>query len=529
MVVTMKFTIEAEKKSAGKPLYHMWSKCVGAGRANEGLRANWQEQLKLAVQECGFEYIRFHGLLHDDMCVYRVLNGEPVYNFQYVDELFDRMLQTGIRPFVEFGFCPADLASGARTQFWWKGNVTPPKDYGAWAELIRRLVTHWKERYGINEIRRWYYEVWNEPNLPPFWDGTKSQYFELYKVTALAVKSVDPLLKVGGPATSNYVPDDRFDGEIEDKSKHMTFQMSSADDADWQPVWMRDFLTYCQREELPVDFVSTHPYPTDFALDGHGKTSGFSRSVNSTSEDLALLTKIVQESAYPDAEIHLTEWSSSPSPRDHSHDHLPAAAFVVKANLDSTPLADSLSYWVFTDVFEEGGAGNTIFHGGFGLINYQGIAKPTFHAYRLLHSLGDLELARFEKGIVTKRSIDDKISALFYHYDEAAVSSAVPLAGTRAEAEAIQAKGSPVELELTLKGLTPGAGFEVETIGMDSGYAVPAWVRMGAPEPPGIAETCSLRDLSLATAKRMEYADESGVLKLGITMMPWELLAVREL
>lgn len=195
--------VNVNSKESGEFFHHFWSKCVGAGRANEGLRAAWQKQLKQAVADCGFQYVRFHGLLHDDMFVVHKEDGKIVYNYQYIDELFDSLLEIGIRPFVEFSFCPSALASGNTTVFWWKGNITPSSDLGEWYDLIYHLVLHWKERYGLEEIRIWYYEVWNEPNFSVFWDGTRSEYFALYKTTVEAVKAVDPQLRVGGPATTN--------------------------------------------------------------------------------------------------------------------------------------------------------------------------------------------------------------------------------------------------------------------------------------------------------------------------------------
>jgi len=175
----------------------MFNLCVGAGRANEGLRADWQRQLACVRRECGFRYVRFHGLLCDDMGVYSEdKEGHPVYNWQYIDELYDSLLAIGVRPFVELGFMPAALASGTQTIFWWKGNVTPPKDYQKWENLIRALVTHWTGRYGEAEVATWYFEVWNEPNLAGFWIGDKqgktdaefepiarAEYFKLYAVT----------------------------------------------------------------------------------------------------------------------------------------------------------------------------------------------------------------------------------------------------------------------------------------------------------------------------------------------------------
>ncbi|MEI7503190.1 MAG: glycoside hydrolase, partial [Paludibacter sp.] len=181
----------------------MFRECIGAGRANEGLRADWQKQLAVVRDGCGFKYIRMHGLLTDDMGVYKEdKNGTPEYNYQYIDALYDYLLEIGMKPFVELGFMPSALASGTRTVFWWKANITPPKDYNKWEDLIRNVVQHWTDRYGKEEVKSWYFEVWNEPNHPSFWTGTQEEYFKLYKYTVQAVKSVNPDYRVGGPATA---------------------------------------------------------------------------------------------------------------------------------------------------------------------------------------------------------------------------------------------------------------------------------------------------------------------------------------
>lgn len=153
---------------------------ISAGRAREGLRADWLEQLKMLQKSCHFNYIRFHGLLSDDMGVVSVSNGRLLYNFRFADELFDRLLNAGIRPFVELAFMPKALASGTQTQFWYRANVTIPKDFGLWEDLIRNLVSHLLGRYGIEEVENWYFEVWNEANLNAFWTGTRSDYLHLY-------------------------------------------------------------------------------------------------------------------------------------------------------------------------------------------------------------------------------------------------------------------------------------------------------------------------------------------------------------
>ena len=217
--------------------------------------------------------------------------------------------------------------------------------------LVDRLVRHFLQRYGANEVRQWYFEVWNEPNLSFFFNSTRSKYFELYRATVAAVKSIDPSLRVGGPATSNFVPDDRFGGEEQEGEKSLTGQLKNLADAEWRGVWIREFLEFCAREKLPLDFVSTHPYPTDIPF-GHEIDGMRTRPADSTLRDLQWLREIVSQSAYPSAEIHLTEWSSSPSARDFTHDFPQSAAYIVKTNIEAAGLVESLAYWTFTDVFE---------------------------------------------------------------------------------------------------------------------------------------------------------------------------------
>ena len=521
--------LRAHATAPGVPLDHYWSRVVGAGRANEGLRADWQRQLAAARAACGFEYVRFHGLLHDDMFVYTErADGTPAYNFQYLDALFDALLDLGVRPFVEFGFSPRAMARETATMFWWGAHGAPPTDLGRWAELIDRVVRHWVRRYGRHEVRRWYFEVWNEPNLRGFFRGTRSEYFQLYAATVRAVQAVDAGLRVGGPATSNFVPDARFDTEIEDVSAQIDVG-ADLDALAWRPVWVDEFLAFCRREGLPVDFVSTHPYPTDWALDEHGQGAKLTRGVDATPTDLARLRAIVTAGPYPDAEIHLTEWNSSSSPRDHAHDTLPAATYVVRSVLHSLDTVDSLAYWTFTDVFEEGGAGDELFHGGFGLITLPGIPKPTFHAYRMLGMLGDRLLARTDGAVVTRDADSGRITALAYHYPAEEPKSVPASFDSREVAVATQAKGRPRALRLGVEALPAGARFEVEVLDAEHGDAVGAWRELGEPADPTREQLAHLDRRARATAVSGLAADADGTVRLDVTMSPWSIVLLRQL
>jgi len=520
--------LTANAKGSSKPLIHFWSKVVGAGRANEGLRSTWQEELEMGRKYDGFQYVRFHGIFQDDMFVYREdEHGNPIYNFQYVDDLYDRMLAKGVRPFVELSFSPEPLSPVHNTTFWWRADGSPPSDYTKWGNLVQAFVKHCIDRYGIDEVRQWYFEVWNEPNLYQsfFRGGSQEKYFELYKITAQTIKTIDSQLRIGGPATSNF----NMDGDAIKKAQ-ATGKPFDPLSIPWRPVWIEDFLRYCHDNNLPVDFVSTHPYPQDFAIDepGRPKGKGFRRSIDSTRDDLHTMRKMIDASPYPKAEIHLTEWNSSPSPVDHSHDSLAAATFVAKTNLESIGLVDSLSYWTFTDVFEENRKTDSIFHGGFGLINYQEIPKPAFHAYRFMNELGDELLAQTPGGVVSRDSKTGYITAVFYNYPPE-IKVSLPVSDTLAAADQIDSSGSARDLAFNVDHLPANASFLIETLDKEHGDAVAAWEAMGEPEPPNREQTAALEKLASDTKKQIVRADEEGRLHVNLKLAAWSVVLVKQL
>jgi len=359
-------TLHIDLKGKRKPLNRFFDHCVGAGRAGEMLRAQALDQLTAVQEACGFRYLRFHGLLSDDMAVCsRGEDGGLLYNWQYIDLVLDGMLMRGIRPLVELGFMPDCLKSGDTTIFWWKGNVTPPGDMGEWSALIGALTRHLTARYGRAEVRRWYFEVWNEPNLINFFTGTQADYFALYDASVAAVKAVDATYRVGGPATAGLE----------------------------EGAWIPEMIAHCAENGVPIDFISTHAYGVDGALDEYGHNLHWLKAdPDSVVRDVRKARAQVRESALPGLPVFFTEWSNSYTPRDPVHDSYVSAAFIPYTLKRCEGYAESMSYWTFTDIFEEAGPGPGPFHGGFGLMNIQGLKKPTFHAYRWLCELPDGEL-----------------------------------------------------------------------------------------------------------------------------------------
>ena len=336
------------------PFPHFWEHTVGSGHAPLALRADWQAQMARCHNELGFQHVRFHALLSDDMGTLICEDEQLLYSFFNADQIVDFLLSIGMRPFVELSFMPETLASGQTTVFRYRGNVTPPVSYKQWGTLIHKLVAHWVDRYGAAEVREWFFEVWNEPNLPAFWPASQDDYFTLYRTTVAAIKNVDSTLKVGGPATA---------------------------DNQWIPA----FLDYCRKNTVHVDFVSTHHYPTDaFGTPGADTITQLEHAPRDVMRDQA-------RKARDDADglpLYYTEWNISSNPRDQLHDEPFAAAFVTRVIMEARGLVEGYSFWTFSDIFAENYFPSVPFHGGFGLLNLHGIAKPAYRAFQLLHRAG---------------------------------------------------------------------------------------------------------------------------------------------
>ena len=351
----MPIDFECQLAAASIPLSHAWEHTVGSGRAMLALRADWREQLRRAHFDLGLRRVRFHGMLDDDMGTLICLNEQLLYSFFNIDSIFDYLLSIGMQPFAELSFMPATLASGDTTVFRYRGNVTPPRDHGQWGALIDKLVRHWVDRYGVREVSQWCLEVWNEPNLKAFWTGGKKGYYDLYRTTVQAIKNIDPGLKVGGPSSA-------------------------------QNAWIPEFLAHCEKHRLPVDFVTTHYYPTDaFGKIGADTLTQLEHAPRDVMRQRA-------EEAHSQARglpLYYTEWNVSSNPRDPLHDQSFAAAYAANIALSVDPLVSGYSFWTFTDIFDEKYFPSVPFHGGFGLLNLHGVPKPVYRAFELLHGLGN--------------------------------------------------------------------------------------------------------------------------------------------
>ncbi len=357
-------TLNVDLGGALRPLDRTERRCIASGHAYTLLREDHRNHIRRIQREIGFEQLRFHGIFHDLVGIYcEDHDGSGYQNFQNLDKIYDFLLEEGIRPFVELGFMPARLASGPETCFQYRGHTTPPRDYARWRDLVSGFCRHLIDRYGLEEVRSWNFEVWNEPNLEYFWTGGQEGYFQLYQASAEAIKSVDADLRVGGPATA-------------------------------RNEWVGELIDYCNRKDVPIDFATTHHYCASAVLEmGQVDRRIQYRGAEAYARDIRDVLEEIRNSARPDLPLCYTEWNVSPCHGDTiGKDSEFTACFVLDHLARTEGLLEANAFWTISDIFEESGPGLDPFSGKYGLLNLHGIAKPVYHAFRFRADLFDTRL-----------------------------------------------------------------------------------------------------------------------------------------
>ncbi len=363
------------------PIHRPWRPIIGSEHLSQleetgktggrPIGAEFEGALRMARQDLGVEAVRAHAILNDDLGTYREVDGEPIHDFTGIDRIYDRVLALGLRPIVELGFMPRDLAADpSKTVFDYEAIISPPKDWDRWERLVGDLVIHLVERHGRAEVRRWAFEVWNEANLEVFWSGTRDEYLRLYDASVRAVKSVDASLIVGGPASA-------------------------------AGKWVDELLAHCAATGSPIDFVSTHTYG-NAPLD---------------------LRPIAARHGFDGLPQWWTEWGAHATHFNPIHDSPWSAAYLVRGMASAMGRTEALAYWTVSDHFEELGRPPKLLHGGFGLLAVGNLRKPRWWGLWMLEQLLDERLAVTVAGdgagdmvqAIASRADDDRITIVAWN------------------------------------------------------------------------------------------------------------------
>ncbi len=485
--------IRVDARSPTGPRERFTDFSVGSDYPGTLLRDDSLAQLQLVREELGFRYVRFHGIFHDVLGTYREQDGQPVYSWSKIDLLYDRLLAMGIRPFIELGFTPDAMKTSEQTIFHWKGNTSHP-DLEKWTKLVGAFTRHLLERYGRDEVRSWFFEVWNEPNLDIFWErADQAAYFELYARTARTLKAIDAELKVGGPSTAG-------------------------------AAWVPEFLAYAAERNLPVDFVTTHTYGVDGGfVDEHGQSdTKLSPSPDAISGDVRRVRQQIDASVRPGLPLYFTEWSTSYTPRDPVHDSYHSAPYILSKLKETAGAAQGMSYWTFSDLFEEPGPPTAPFQGGFGLLNPQGIRKPAYFAYKYLQQLGEQAIDTHDpQSLATMQG--ERVQVLAWHYSppQQSVSNRTYFTKARPPAEL-------APLVLAFSGLKPGPHeVSIQRTGFERNDAYTAYLKLGSPKQLTSAQLDQLQSLTRDTPEHQSLqVDSSGAARLSLPWREYDVVLV---
>ncbi|MEO5493261.1 MAG: beta-xylosidase [Sphingomonas sp.] len=454
--------IQVDIAKARAPLDRAFNFSVGADYPGTLNRPASLAQLRVAASELGFRYIRFHAVFHDVLGTVRVEEDKTVYDWGKIDALYDAFHAMGIRPFVELGFTPQVMATSPQTIFYWKGNTSHPEPK-AWHALVDAFVRHLIARYGAAEVRRWYFEVWNEPNLAGFWEkADQKAYFELYENSARAIKAIDPRLRVGGPSTAG-------------------------------AAWVPEMLGFAAARNVPIDFVTTHTYGVDAGfLDEYGQDDNkLSTNPDAVTADVRRVRRQIAASKFPNLPLYFTEWSSSYNPRDPVHDSYISAAYILDKLKAVRGFAQGMSYWTYSDLFEEAGPPPTPFHGGFGLMTRDGIRKSAWFAYKYLNELRGREVPSGDgETLIATQNGRTAVLLWDWRQPEQNVSNR-PFFTKPIPAAAAAAA------ELRFSGLAPGGyRLTVRRTGYQANDAYTRYLEMGSPLTVDEAQRAELQNLT---------------------------------
>lgn len=384
-----------------KNIKHTWRDSTSIGKLKEVLYTEVRDALKLAKRDIGFRYVKFHGLLEDELGVYRINEeGEEIYNFSFIDKAIETLLELGLKPFAEIGFMPRDLALNPEySHFYKKSILSKPKSIESWNKLINNLFMHLIDRFSLEEVKSWRFEFWNEPDLNfRYWRYDISEFFDFYKETYNTVKKVNSEIKIGGGAVIALCEENNF---------------------------LKEFLKYTIKENCIPDIVTFHVYPMDVHEIDYGtngkktKFTVFSENTDYLSFAIDRIKSVLDELGLGKKPLHITEFNSSCSHTDLVNDTCYKGSYLARNITKNLDKVQSFTYWLLTDYHEENAMSEIQFHGGLGLITNKSIKKAGYNVMTMIAELGDKLIEVGEGYCITKERESIKIIIYNYnHYDK---------------------------------------------------------------------------------------------------------------
>jgi xylan 1,4-beta-xylosidase len=363
------FTLAPSWNAIPSPLRHTWAPIGNIDQFRWRSRADVQRHLAMARDELGVRYVRAAAMFSPELAVWdydladwRKPGKSKRPNWQLIDLSLEALLELGLKPIYTTCFTPVGLTDDP-TNCWPDKNATGlPRDLQQWTDFIATGLRHHLERYGRDELRSWYFELWNEPNLKgTFFGGTREEFFQLWDATHRAFKTVDPELRLGGPSTAR---------------------------AEWIP----EFLDWTEKHGTRPDYLIAHVYNNDSESQPLSPFDGpASHKVKDSphfASGVIRGTRRELERRGFTGEVHWNEWGRSWFPYDPLKETALEAAFIAKTMCEVSQDADAFGFWCLSDIYHQVGFQSSEFQANYGMLSLHGLRKPSWFAHVLLQRLG---------------------------------------------------------------------------------------------------------------------------------------------
>ena len=504
-VAAFPVTVQIDATRPVAPLPPIW-RFFGADEPNYATHPEGEKLLmELGSLRPGQVYFRAHNLMTTgdgtpdfkwgSTNIYTEKDGKPVYDFTLIDHIIDTYLARGIHPYLELGFMPDALTSapsGVPYRRPWKPGVAykgitagwsyPPRDYGRWAELVYQWTRHNVERYGRAEVERWYFEVWNEPNLDFYWLGTPEDFYRLHDYAVDAVRRALPSARVGGPDVAG-AGGTFMDGFL----RHVTSGTNYA----------------TGKVGTPTDFLSFHAKGQPAVVDGppagprgHVRM-GISNQLKTVDEAFAKIAAIPELAGKPIVigENDPEGCAACPGPQNAYRNGTMYSSYTAATYARLWELArrrhvnlEGALTWAFTFVGQP-------WFAGYRQLATHGVDLPVLNVFRLLARLGPEQVEAASSGeipldeilpngvrgtpdvgVLATRAGNGRVDILLWHYRDDDVS------------------GPSADIHVVLSGLAHGGRYQAHAwrVDLDNGDAFTAWQTMGSPGKPDEQQTATL-------------------------------------
>lgn len=502
-----------DTSTKGVQLKHTFKTLIGIGKAKNILISENQHMLKEIQNDIGFKYIRFHGLLDDEMMFYSENeDGNPELCFTYIDLVIDFLLSINMKPFMELSFMPKDLAlDPSRTMFFIPSVISLPKSMDKWNYAIENLIKHFISRYGLNEVESWPFFLWNEPDLTKMF-GFENRYdfFDFYKETYNTIKKVSSLISFGSSPVFSYT-------------------LAGSND------WIDTFMDYCKLNDCLPDFINMHFYPID--LSGQDPTTiskevhtkmrkslVYMESENALKQSIHRVKNRIKTNNWNTDKIYLIGWNSSISHDELLNDTVYKSAYIAKNILENYDTLESFGYWQVSDFTEEVKIKNQLYHGGQGLFTYNRIKKSHYYIFQMLSKLGDKLINKGDRFFITTDGTNIQIILYNYEHYSKLYASGEIFDLTFTNRYTPFSKQSSLKVVIPLKKLSENKYQITETIiNKKYGSSFDKWLELGGLPLENLQDIEYLKSASLPRIQKKRVSPENSILTITAELEPLEV------